>query len=67
MGCDSPEQAIAEFRQMMKEMDLKNPVAGNREEELNLLSTSVNSVRLKNNPVVLESEIIQGLYEIILK
>jgi hypothetical protein len=62
MGCESPEQAIAEFRQMMKEMDLKNPVAGSREEELNLLSTSVNPVRLKNNPVALEKGVIYQLY-----
>ena len=38
MGCESPEQAIAEFRQMMADMDLKNPMAGNREEELEVLS-----------------------------
>ncbi len=62
MGCDSPEQAITEFRQMMKEMDLKNPVARNREEELNLLSTSVNPVRLKNNPVALEKGVVYQLY-----
>ena len=62
MGCDSPEQAIAELRQMMKEIDLKNPVAGDREEELNVLSTSVNPVRLKNNPVMLEVDTIRILY-----
>lgn len=65
MGCVSPEQAIAEFRQMMQNMDLKNPVAGNREEELNTLSTSVNPVRLKNNPIILDKEVIYSLYTII--
>ena len=67
MGCDSPEQTIAEFHQMMEEMDLKNPVAENREEELNVLSTSVNPVRLKNNPVGLDKNTIHLLYEIIVK
>lgn len=67
MGCESPVQAIAEFRQMMEEMDLKNPVAGNREEELNVLSTSVNPVRLKNNPIELKESAIFKLYSIILK
>lgn len=66
MGCESPEQAIAEFRQMMVDMDLKNPVAGNREEELNVLSTSVNPIRLKNNPVFLSIETIKALYSIII-
>lgn len=63
MGCDSPESAIAIFRQMMKDMELKNPVADKREIELDILSTSVNPVRLKNNPVGLDVEIISNLYE----
>lgn len=62
MGCESPEQAIAEFRQMMGEMDLKNPEARDREEELNVLSTSVNPVRLKNNPIFLSDEEIELMY-----
>ena len=66
MGCDSSKQTIAVFRQMMKEMELKNPVAGNREAELNVLSTSVNPVRLKNNPVGLDEKTIVSLYSIIL-
>lgn len=67
MGYENPKQAIAAFREMMKEMDLKNPVAGNRQDELNVLSTSVNPVRLKNNPVELESVAIHNLYDTILK
>ncbi len=66
MGCESPEQAIAEFRQMMKNMDLKNPVAENRDKELGVLSTSVNPVRLKNNPVELDVASIKALYVIII-
>lgn len=66
MGCENPKQAIAVFRQMMKEMDLKNPAAGNREDELNVLSTSVNPVRLKNNPVELVGDVIVCLYNNIL-
>lgn len=66
MGCESPEQAIAVFREMMNDMDFKNPKANNREEELNILSTSVNPVRLKNNPVDLEQSVIYKLYQEIL-
>lgn len=65
MGCDTPAEAIALFRQMMMEMELKNPVAGNREDELEVLSTSVNPVRLKNNPVLLDTQTIHGLYNVI--
>ena len=67
IGCDSPEQAIAEFRQMMKEMDLKNPVSVDRDGELRVLSTSVNPVRLKNNPVYLDLNTISDLYSQILR
>lgn len=66
MGCDSPEQAIGVFSEMMKEMNLKNPVAGDREEELKVLSTSVNPVRLKNNPVHLDEPSIALLYNSII-
>lgn len=62
MDCESPEEAIAEFRNMMKEMELQNPVSENREEELIVLSTSVNPVRLKNNPIRINDESIRSLY-----
>ena len=62
MGCENPVQAIAEFRQMMVDMELKSPIAGNKEEELEVLATSVNPVRLKNNPVILDASAINGLY-----
>lgn len=67
MGCANPVKAIELFRKMMVSMDLKNPVAGNREEELNVLSTSVNPVRLKNNPVGLSETEIRSLYDSIIK
>jgi len=67
MGCESPEQAFSVFSEMMKDIELKNPFSGNREEDLNLLSTSVNPIRLKNNPVALTEEAISYLYEKIVK
>ena len=66
MGCENPVKAIGLFRQMMKEMDLKNPVAGDREDEIDVLSHSVNPVRLKNNPIALEKSTISTLYDKIL-
>jgi len=62
MGCANPVQAIEMFRQMINEMDLKNPVAENREKELILLSSSVNHVRLKNNPILLDEQTKYSLY-----
>ena len=65
MGCEGPNEAIAEFRHMMIEMDLKNPLAVNRVKEMTVLSTSVNPVRLKNNPIQLNNDCILDLYKII--
>lgn len=67
MGCECPKQAISFFCQIMQEMDMKNPVGGNREEEIEILSHSVNPVRLKNNPIGLDETTIKQLYEIIVK
>lgn len=67
LGVQTPKEAIALFRQMMKDMELANPEAVEREKELVTLSSSVNPIRLKNNPVGLDVETIRGLYEVIMK
>ena len=66
MDCETPLDAIEKFSEMMAEMDLKNPVSTNWAEELAALSTSVNPVRLKNNPVKLDEDTIASLYELII-
>ncbi len=63
MGCETPVRAIARFLDMMKFMGLENPMSKNKEEELKELSSSVNPVRLKNNPVGLSPEAICYLYD----
>lgn len=67
MGVDTPEEAIALFREMMKAMELGNPVSDNRENDLETLASSVNSVRLKNNPIGLKEVIIYELYNNIVR
>jgi hypothetical protein len=67
MECEKPKQAVAVFRKMMEDMELINPIAGNREKEIDVLSHSVNPVRLKNNPVKLAPQTIKLLYRAILK
>lgn len=66
MGCNSPVDAIKVFEDMMKEMELLHPVAGYRENELDVLSKSVNPVRLKNNPIQIDQETAKILYNSIL-
>ena len=65
LNCETPDEAISVFRHMMSEMELNNPVATIMEKELEILSTSVNPVRLKNNPIILDNKSIRLLYELI--
>lgn len=67
MGCNNPKEAISLFLAIMKELNLKNPVATDRDEELNLLSISVNPVRLKNNPIQFTNDEIKSLYSTIVQ
>lgn len=67
MGEDTPNAAIEKFRNVMNKMGMNNPSSKNRDEDLINLTSSVNAVRLKNNPVKLDSEALHSLYEIIVK
>lgn len=67
MGCQTVVQTISLFRKMMAEMEMGNPVSSNLDADIQLLATSVNPVRLKNNPVVLGSDAICLLYKTIIK
>ena len=62
MGCANAIEAISLFRKMMGEMEIKQPNAMKREKELEILSTSVNPVRLKNNPVGIDEQTAYVLY-----
>lgn len=63
MGVASPAEAIALFKQMMVEMELVHPVDSERSSSIEILTESVNLVRLKNNPIGLSVEAIRGLYK----
>lgn len=66
LGYESPRKAVAGFREMMKDLELPQPVASNRELELDVLSRSVNPVRMKNNPVLIDEATAWKLYNQIL-
>lgn len=67
MGCENVKQAIIIFREMMNDMELANPESENKEEDLKILSTSVNPIRLKNSPILIEEKNAEILYSSILK
>lgn len=67
LGKESPISAIAYYREMMKEVELNNPVSCNRLSDIDSLTESVNLTRLNNNPVAFNIEEIRTLYYIIIK
>lgn len=66
MGCETPEEAIGRYRELLKNLALPVPVL-REEKELELLKKSVNPDRLKNNPVRLTEKNLEGLYQQILR
>ena len=66
MGVTSPSESIELFKQMMNDMELFYPVSDNKEGDLIILSTSVNPIRLKNNPIFLDAKTIKELYSIVI-
>ena len=64
-GCRSVDDACAKLQDLFDTLELKVPEA--TEEDYKVLKTSVNPVRLKNNPVKLTEDSIDSLYRVILK
>ena len=67
LGVDDPMEAIDVFRNMMRVLDLGNPISHNRESDLSYLTSYVNPVRLKNNPIGLDDTDIRVLYSHIIQ
>ena len=65
MGCDSAESMCERFDSIYQSLAL--PKANYTEEDINALSHSVNSVRLKNHPILLDLNTIELLYRQILE
>ena len=63
-GCDTPDQAMRKFQMLVEQLSLPVPQASGQ--ELALLASSVNPVRLKNHPVALDQATILALYQQIL-
>ena len=62
LGEKSPSRAIELLEKMISDMDLCAPISSQKGKDLNILSKSVNSVRLKNNPVWISEESIYAIY-----
>lgn len=67
MDCESTNGAIELFEEMMRVMEIESPISIDKKKDINILSFSVNPIRLKNNPVNLDEKAIINLYKTILK
>ena len=65
LGCNTTDEACAKLQSLFDSLELTVPTA--KEEDYAELKTSVNPVRLKNNPVGLTEAVIESLYREILK
>lgn len=66
MGCESALQASEKFAGIVERLGLEVPKM-HSDNDIDILKTSVNPVRLKNNPVELAVDTIEMLYKEILK
>ena len=64
MGCETIEASIEKFQDICKRVVLTAPVA--KEEDYKLLRESVNPIRLKNSPIILDIDAIDSIYHEIL-
>lgn len=64
MGCIDAKAACAKFERILEELFPEIPKA--REEDYEVLKTSVNPLRLKNNPVRIDEKTFDSLYHQIL-
>lgn len=59
-GADSPKNAISSFSLLINKMGMQSPIIPF--EDINILTSSVNPIRLVNNPVKLLDKDIQTIY-----
>ena len=63
LGLTTIDGAISFMRSILVEMEMNYPKGQNRLKELEELTKSVNPIRLKNNPVVLDESSIMMIYQ----
>lgn len=63
MGCNTEGEAVSRFKETMRALDMPSTVrSASRVADVDVLSRSVNPVRLKNNPVHLTDDAIRQIY-----
>lgn len=65
MGCNNGEEASNRFCALFDELEFSVPMA--KDEDFKIMNSSVNPIRLKNNPVALDKATIDMLYHQIVR
>lgn len=63
MGAKSSFDAIENFKDILCRLELNRSVSLNKRQDINVLSSSVNPVRMKNNPIVFDKNTINKIYQ----
>lgn len=66
MGCGSSDEAVERFEGILCTLEIKKPQRSSAA-DIDILTASVNPVRLKNNPVSLDEETFRSMYEAIVE
>ena len=67
MHCENTLDALIHFRALLIDLGIAKPHSNTRSDDIEILTHSVNPIRLKNNPVSLDEESIGMIYERILQ
>ena len=63
LRCDNISELINKFNSILIELGISRPNSLHRIEDIDLLVKSVNPIRLRNNPIVLDIDALLHLYE----
>ena len=67
LGFTTPHEAAGFMQNLLSTLGLGEPRAVHRNDDLETLTTSVNPIRLKNNPAEIPSESMKDIYNSIIK
>ena len=62
LNCQSVQDAIQKYRDLLMELQIGGTKSSNKENDIEVLTQSVNPIRLKNNPVRLHEDVIRKIY-----
>ena len=62
LDCQSVQDAIQKYRDLLMELQIGGIKSSNKENDIEVLTQSVNPIRLKNNPVRLNEDVIRKIY-----